>query len=237
LNTENTSNTIQQMGGLLHHLSHVPQGSEEEKKIIHEMFSLHVPGVLTKRTQKASGENSDEVMRNIEDIDFPFTAPPTSINTAEYRKEKIEMMSKMINENKNLKESQKKVVIKMLKNHLDRFSMKGENLQQTDVTMHEIDTGNEQPFRERLRPYSPPMQAIIDTEVKQMIEQGVLVPSRSPYASNLLLVRKPDESSPGGMKNRVCANFIKLNKQTRKDSYPLPNIQFIFDSIGKSKWF
>ena len=33
-----------------------------------------------------------------------------------------------------------------------------------------------------------------------MVQQGILVPSRSPYASNLLLVRKPDESEPPELK-------------------------------------
>ena len=70
-----------------------------------------------------------------------------------------------------------------------------------------------------------------------MLRQGVIQPSKSPYASNLLLVRKPDPSSAGGIKNRVCASFVQLNTQTQKDSYPLPNIQVIFDKIGKSKWF
>ena len=236
LHTEqNTFNTQERMLELLAYLPHTAKQSEEEKRIIHEMFSLHLPSPLTKNTQKTPSE--DDVMKEVEEIDFPFTAPPPSINTKEYKTEKRNMIRKMINDNKNLNDIQKKLVIKMLFKYEARFSMKGENLQQTDIAMHEIDTGKEQPFRERLRPYSPPMQAIIDKEVRQMIEQGVLVPSRSPYASNLLLVRKPDESSPDGMKNRVCANFIKLNKQTRKDSYPLPNIQVIFDSIGKSKWF
>ena len=65
----------------------------------------------------------------------------------------------------------------------------------------------------------------------------MIAPSKSPYASNLLLVRKPDPSSEGGVKNRVCASFVQLNTQTEKDSYPLPNIQYIFDKIGRSAWF
>ena len=51
------------------------------------------------------------------------------------------------------------------------------------------------------------------------------------------MVRKPDPTAEGGVKNRVCASFVQLNKQTVKDSYPLPNIQYIFDKIGRSKWF
>ena len=103
--------------------------------------------------------------------------------------------------------------------------------------MHEIDTGDTLPFREKLRNYSPAVQDIIVKEVDKMIKAGVLVQSKSPYATNLLLVRKPDKSEPTGMKNRVCASFVKLNDRTVKDSYPLPNIQEIFHRIGKSKWF
>jgi hypothetical protein len=103
--------------------------------------------------------------------------------------------------------------------------------------MHEIDTGDTIPFKEKLRNYSPAVSDIILSEVDKMIKAGVLIPSKSPYATNLLLVRKPDKSEPTGMKNRVCASFVKLNDRTVKDSYPLPNIQEIFHRIGKSKWF
>ena len=125
----------------------------------------------------------------------------------------------------------------LLYKHLDRFSLRGEGMEKTDTVMHEVDTGSASPFRERLRNYSPSVQQIIDAEVKKMLDDNIIQPSKSPYASNLLLVRKPDPSSAGGVKNRVCASFVQLNKQTIKDSYPLPNIQVIFDKIGRSKWF
>jgi YD repeat-containing protein len=176
-------------------------------------------------------------LQSAESIDFPFTAPPPEDTSDEYVKSKRDMIRSMVNENKNINRLQKKRLINMLLKYEQCFSMKGENLKQTDVAEHVIETGDNLPFRERLRPYSPPVQSIIDKEVAKMIKQGVLVPSRSPYASNLLLVRKPDESEASGMKDRVCASFVRLNKHTTKDSYPLPNIQSIFDSIGKSKWF
>jgi len=97
-------------------------------------------------------------------------------------------------------------------------------MERTDSVQHEIDVGTHRPFRERLRNYSPAIQEIIEAEVQRMLSEGVIQQSKSPYASNLLLVRKPDPSSPGGVKNRVCASFVRLNEHTTKDSYPLPNI-------------
>jgi hypothetical protein len=70
-----------------------------------------------------------------------------------------------------------------------------------------------------------------------MIKEGMIVPSKSPYASNLLLVRKPDASSEGGIKNRVCVNFIQLNKQTVKDAYPMANQEVMFNDVSRAKWF
>ena len=110
-------------------------------------------------------------------------------------------------------------------------------MERTDSVEHEIDTGTNHSFRERLRQYSPSTQSIIVSDVVKMVKEGVIVPSKSAYASNLLLVRKPDPSSEGGVKNRVCASFVRLNTHTEKDSYPLPGIQYIYDKIGRSKWF
>ena len=115
--------------------------------------------------------------------------------------------------------------------------IEGENIERTDAVQHEIDTGDTKPFREKLRMYSPEVNKILEEERIKMSEQGVCQPSTSAYASNLLLVRKPDPSSKGGVKNRLCAAFVQLNRLTKKDSYPLPNIQAIFRKIGRSKWY
>ena len=222
---------------LLGYLPYVPEGSEIESDIVSELFSTFVPGPLVKPTHNPPSPQDSESMDEVEEIDFPFTAPPPAQQSPEYVASKLAMINGMVEENKNLNKAQKEKLVNLLCSYHDVFSMKGENLKQTDIAVHDIDTGDTPPFRERLRNYSPSTQAIIDKEVKKMIDQGVLVPSKSPYASNLLLVRKPDASSENGMKERVCASFVKLNSLTRKDSYPLPNIQHIFDSIGKSEWY
>ena len=36
---------------------------------------------------------------------------------------------------------------------------------------------------------------------------------------------------------RFCVDYRKLNKVTRKDSYPLPRIDDILDQLSGSKWF
>ena len=140
----------------------------------------------------------------------------------------------MIRADKGLTSDQQDKLIDVLIMFADRFSVKGENMERTGSVQHEIDTGSNKPFREKLRQYSSAIQDIIMKEVESMLKQGVIVPSKSAYASNLLLVRKPDPSSEGCVKNRVFASYVRLNFNTEKDSYPLPNIQYILIGLVRA---
>ena len=224
--------------------------SDEEKEIISALFASFIPDLVKKKSTKINEKvdsmstskiNESKNTINEEDevdaIEFPFISPTIKIDTKEYHDEKHSIITKMIDENDNLSRNEKNQLIDVLIQFSDRFSIRGENMERTDSVQHEIDTKDRKPFRERLRQYAPAVQKIIDDEVQAMLKQGVISLSKSPYASNLLLVRKPDSSSEGGVKNRVCASFVQLNDQTEKDSYPLPNIQYIFDRIGRSKLF
>ena len=64
-----------------------------------------------------------------------------------------------------------------------------------------------------------------------MMEQGIIRPSSSPWASPIVLVKKKNG------KMRFCVDYRKLNKITKRDAYPLPRIDEILDSLGKAKWF
>lgn len=216
-------------------------GSEEESKVLKHIFSVYLPTALSSKhglvQTNSDCEEADEESNVIDSVDYPLSAPTEVIDTPEYRSNKKQKLKELIRSYTHLNKKQQDMFIKMLYENMDCISINGENMRQTKATMHEIDTGDTLPFKEKLRNYSPAVSDIILAEVDKMIKAGVLVPSKSPYATNLLLVRKPDKSEPTGMKNRVCASFVKLNDRTVKDSYPLPNIQEIFHRIGKSKWF
>jgi transposase InsO family protein len=241
----NNSDEIVRVCHLMSALGKSIPNSGEESIIISELLSTYVPDVVQKSTtiRQRKKEVSDEsnTVRDetdeVDEIEFPFIPPTTKDDSPEYHAAKEVALRELIAKNHHLDDKQREQLVSVLLEHADRFSMKGENMERTDSVEHEIDTTNKRPFRERLRQYAPAVQQIIDGEVQEMLKQGVIVPSKSAYASNLLLVRKPDPSSEGGMKNRVCASFVQLNAQTEKDSYPLPNIQYIFDRIGKSRWF
>ena len=78
------------------------------------------------------------------------------------------------------------------------------------------------------RAYRTPLskRLLVEEAVREMLDDGVIRPSRSPWASPITLVPKKDGTT------RFCVDYRKLNDITVKDTYPLPLIQDIFDQVG-----
>ena len=64
-----------------------------------------------------------------------------------------------------------------------------------------------------------------------MLQEGIIEPSNSPWASPVVLVKKKDGSL------RYCIDYRKLNAVTRKDSYPLPRIDESLDTLKDARYF
>jgi hypothetical protein len=60
---------------------------------------------------------------------------------------------------------------------------------------------------------------LIDEKIEEMLADGVIRPSSSPWAAPVTLVPKKDGST------RFCTDFRRLNEVTVKDQFPLPHIQ------------
>ena len=73
------------------------------------------------------------------------------------------------------------------------------------------------------------MQEIVDKEVDDLLKMGVIKRSEAPYASPLVLVKKPDNTY------RVCVNFKELNKITVFDPEPMMSPDDIFPKLAGSK--
>ena len=65
----------------------------------------------------------------------------------------------------------------------------------------------------------------------EMLEQGIIQPSQSPWASPINLVAKKDGTT------RFCVDYRKLNYVTKLDVFPLPRVDGSLDLLAKSKYF
>ena len=63
-----------------------------------------------------------------------------------------------------------------------------------------------------------------------MVEKKIIEPNHSEWSSTILLVPKPDGSS------RLVVDYCQLNKVTKDDWYPVPQIDDCIDKVGKAKY-
>ena len=75
------------------------------------------------------------------------------------------------------------------------------------------------------------MYSEVRQHIKQLLDSGVIRKSQSPWASNIVLVRKRDLSL------RLCVDFRQLNKMTVRDAYALPRIDDILDGLGGNRYY
>ena len=110
------------------------------------------------------------------------------------------------------------------------FSKSEFDLGRTKLVRHVINTGDHQPFKQELRRQPIAHLPVIDKAVDDMLANDIIEPSSSPWASNVVLVRRSD----GNL--RFCIDYRRLNSVTIKDSYPLPRIDSCFDALGGVFW-
>jgi len=99
------------------------------------------------------------------------------------------------------------------------------------VIEHKIDTAGAAPIRQPVRRTPPSFEGEEEQYLKDQLEQGVIKPSKSAWASGVVLVRKKDGSV------RWCVDYRGLNMVTVKDAYPLPKISMCLDCLANASIF
>ncbi|KAE9242966.1 hypothetical protein PF004_g6370 [Phytophthora fragariae] len=101
----------------------------------------------------------------------------------------------------------------------------------TDLLEFSIDTGTQAPIKQRPYRVSLAEGDVMEAEIQQYQELDLIRPSTSPWASPVLMIRKPD----GGI--RFCIDYRRLNAVAIKDCYPMPLIDDILDVLAGAKLF
>ena len=98
--------------------------------------------------------------------------------------------------------------------------------------VHEIELiPGAQPIARAPYKMSPSEALELKNQLTQLLEQGFIQPSVSPWGAPVLFQKKKDGTF------RLCIDFRGLNQCTIKNKYPLPRIDELLDRLGKAKIF
>ncbi|KAL5475730.1 hypothetical protein EMCRGX_G025580 [Ephydatia muelleri] len=147
--------------------------------------------------------------------------------------EKLKILKQLLDASGStlLTEDQKEAFKSLVLQYADIFFCREDNLGHTSKLCHSIDTGSAPPIRQHVRRIPPAQRTLVKDLLDDMLHKDIIQPSQSPWASPIVLARKKDGSV------RFCADYRKVNEVTRKDAYPLPQINDTLETLSDSKIF
>ena len=116
------------------------------------------------------------------------------------------------------------------------FYVDGEPLTATGRVRHGIELDSDKPVYVKPRRYPQTMKDIIKKQIGEMLEQGIIQKSTSPYCSPLWVVPKSTQAGQEP-KYRVVVDFRELNRRTQLERYPLPRLEDMLDRMAGAKIF
>ena len=131
----------------------------------------------------------------------------------------------------NLSSCQLEQLHQFLAKYKDVFALSGAELGVTDLVTHSINTSDHPPIRQPVRRTPFSLRKTVEELTQEMLDQDVIQPSHSPWASPIVLVKKPDGSM------RFCVDYRQLNSITKMDVYPLPRIDDTLSLLSGAKYF
>lgn len=119
----------------------------------------------------------------------------------------------------------KERITKKLNSMPEVFAQNDLDFGRTDQVKHQIKLSDETPFKHRARPIHPHDLEAVRKHLQELLYAGVIRESDSSFSSPIVMVKK---------KNRdvcLCIDYRKLNLQTVKDAYALPNLEEAFSTL------
>ena len=129
-----------------------------------------------------------------------------------------------------LSEDKKQSFTDLLEEYEDLFAIGDGKLGRTHLLEHTIDTGSATAIKQAPRRLPSFKRDEVNRQLSDLLAQGRIEPSNSPWSSPIVLAKKHDGSY------RLCIDYRRPNAVTVKDSQPLPRSDDILQSLGGAKW-
>lgn len=131
----------------------------------------------------------------------------------------------------NLNAEQLNQLHALLKDYKDIFADEHSLIGRATGIQHVVPLTTDQPIRVPYRRIPPNQIPEVKDHIDELLAQGVISPSSSPYAAAIVIVRKKDKSL------RLCIDYRKLNKFTVRDAFPIPRIDESVEALAGAKYF
>lgn len=131
----------------------------------------------------------------------------------------------------DLSTEQQEKVLKLFEKWKSVFPKTPMDLGHTSAVKHKIELTNNEPFKEPYRRIPPALFNEVKQHLHEMLDIGAIRESKSPWSSNVVIVRKKDGTI------RFCIDFRKLNARTRKDAYGIPRVEDTLHMLAGAKYF
>ena len=147
----------------------------------------------------------------------------------EWTAEKIHQAFRL--DESNVTPEQQEQVVQLLSRFPSVLSSGDSDVGCTNVIKHKIETLTEEPVQVPVRRLQGPILREIEENCKKMEEEGIIRRSKSPYSAPVVPIRKKDGTI------RLCIDYRELNKITKGDSFPIPNLVDMLFSLQGMKFF
>ena len=130
-----------------------------------------------------------------------------------------------------LSREQQSCFIDLIYDYKEVFSLYDGDLGFCDTLKHSIPTTTDKPVYLPHRQIPVQLQQEVRKCLESWLKQGIIQPSKSPYASQVVIVCKKSGEI------RLCVDFRKLNAISIRDSFPLPRIEEALQAVQAAVWF
>ncbi|GFW67280.1 retrovirus-related Pol polyprotein from transposon gypsy [Trichonephila clavipes] len=195
---------------------------EHELKIDNENYSLiwHVVPIDKLKFEAVIGSDL------LEQASISFTEEGVIFNKYENHAMLMQISAENLQEELDLRHVENRHIKKELEKLIQDY--KPEKTASTDITMTII-LKDEEPVRQPSRRLAFTERQKVNKQIEEWLNEGIIRPSSSEYASPIAMVKKKDGSS------RMCSDYRKLNQKLVKDNFPLPLIEDVLDTLQEGK--
>ena len=156
--------------------------------------------------------------------------PPNSTTRKSQSDPRNELWDPPVNVD-HLTKEQQAVVKQMIREESSTFARHKDEVGYIKNLKMDILLTDDVPVAKTYNAIPRPLYEEVKNHIQDLLNQGFIRKSTSPYASALVCVRKKDGSL------RLCIDYRGLNKKTVPDRHPIPRIQEILDGLGGNAWF